>query len=189
MVWTAGLSEREKRMALRIARDALEARVRGTAHSFDRERYDLTSHLEACRATFVTFRNGLHLRGCMGTLQARESLCRSIWRSASNAAADGRFARDPIGEGELADIRTTVSVLEPLRTISEPAAFHVGEHGVWLAKGGRGAVFLPEVATEQGWSREETLAELCLKAGLRRDDWREGASLAVFGSEAFSETM
>jgi len=56
-----------------------------------------------------------------------------------------------------------------------------------LEKAGRGAVFLPQVATEQGWTLEETLTHLSLKAGLPPDAWREGAAFTVFEAIVFSE--
>jgi AMMECR1 domain-containing protein len=58
---------------------------------------------------------------------------------------------------------------------------------VLLTKGGRSAVFLPQVATEQGWGRDEMLDHLCRKAGLPAGCWKEGASLSVFQAEVFAE--
>ena len=55
-----------------------------------------------------------------------------------------------------------------------------------LTKGERRAVFLPEVAKEQGWNREQTLTQLAKKAGLPPDAWKEGATLEVFSTESFS---
>ena len=56
-----------------------------------------------------------------------------------------------------------------------------------LSKRGRMAVFLPQVAPEQGWTLEETLSQLALKAGLRPDDWRDGAQFTVFEAIVFGE--
>ena len=86
---------------------------------------------------------------------------------------------------ELKDLEVEVSVLTPPRPIASWEEFRVGEHGIILSKGGRRAVFLPEVAVEQGWTREETLSHLARKAGLPADAWREGASFAVFTSTKF----
>ncbi|MDD5718173.1 MAG: AMMECR1 domain-containing protein, partial [Candidatus Krumholzibacteria bacterium] len=54
-------------------------------------------------------------------------------------------------------------------------------------QGDRSAVFLPQIASEQGWSREEMLAHLCRKAGLPADAWREGAQLLTFQADVFGE--
>jgi AMMECR1 domain-containing protein len=79
-----------------------------------------------------------------------------------------------------------VSVLTPLRP-TPVAEIEVGRHGVLLRKDGRTAVFLPKVATEQGWSRDETLDHLCLKAGLPRGGWHRDAALFTFEADAFGD--
>ena len=56
-----------------------------------------------------------------------------------------------------------------------------------LHKGGAGAVFLPQVATEQGWDRDTLLTHLAQKAGLAPDAWRDGAQFEVFEAEVFGE--
>jgi AMMECR1 domain-containing protein len=59
---------------------------------------------------------------------------------------------------------------------------------VVLNKAGRSAVFLPQVAHEQGWDLNQTLTQLSLKAGLQGDDWKEGASFLVFQADVFGES-
>ena len=56
-----------------------------------------------------------------------------------------------------------------------------------LEKDGSFAVFLPQVAPEQGWDLETTLSYLARKAGLSQDDWREGAKFETFQAEVFHE--
>ncbi len=64
----------------------------------------------------------------------------------------------------------------------------VGRHGVVIRRGSKQAVYLPQVAPEQGWDREEMLENLCLKAGLYKDDWKkEGTQFYVFTAEVFTE--
>ena len=62
-----------------------------------------------------------------------------------------------------------------------------GRHGVVLEKGGRRAVFLPQVAPEQGWDRDTMLDHLASKAGLARNAWRQGATFQVFEARVFGE--
>jgi hypothetical protein len=133
---------------------------------------------------FVTLRRGEGLRGCVGSVQAASPLAWAVVEQARNASRrDGRFR--PLDPAELAGLRVEVSVLSPLRTIASWQHFVPGRHGVVLAKGGRRAVFLPEVAAQAGWGREETLTRLALKAGLEPDAWRNGAALAVFTTQHF----
>ncbi len=127
------------------------------------------------------------LRGCIGNIEAFEPLGENLIRNALNAAfSDPRFPLlDP---EELPEISLEVSILTPPRTIASPAEFRVGTDGIILRVGGRGAVFLPQVAPEQGWDRETTLAYLSRKAGLPSDGWRSPeARFALFQAEVFSE--
>jgi AMMECR1 domain-containing protein len=63
----------------------------------------------------------------------------------------------------------------------------VGRDGVLLMKGGRSAVYLPEVAVEMGWDRDEMLDHLCRKAGLPTGCWREGAEFMTFQADVIKE--
>ena len=72
---------------------------------------------------------------------------------------------------ELPSLTVDVSVLGPLAP-SAPEAVEVGRHGVVVRHDERSALFLPQVATEQGWDRETLLRQLCRKAGLPPDAWR-----------------
>jgi AMMECR1 domain-containing protein len=59
---------------------------------------------------------------------------------------------------------------------------------VIIRQGQQRAVYLPQVAPEQGWGREEMLENLCLKAGLSQDAWKkEGTRFYVFTAEVFEE--
>ena len=89
---------------------------------------------------------------------------------------------------ELDGIEIEVSILTPARPIASPDDFIIGEHGIILQCRGRSAVFLPQVAPEQDWDREETLTHLCYKAGLPFKTWQaDDAELSVFTAIVFSE--
>jgi len=78
-------------------------------------------------------------------------------------------------------------VLTPLQQIAGPEEIEIGRHGVLLEREGHRAVFLPQVAPEQGWDRETMLDHLAMKAGLPRNAWRSGARFEVFEALVFSE--
>ena len=80
-----------------------------------------------------------------------------------------------------------ISVLSPLAKISSPEEVEVGLHGLYLEKNFSRGVLLPQVATEQGWDRETFLNHTALKAGLKKDDWKEGADIYVFTAQVFGE--
>ncbi|MDI6774991.1 MAG: AmmeMemoRadiSam system protein A [Verrucomicrobiota bacterium] len=181
--WSPGLTDGEKQTLFDIAKDTLEwVVVNGTKGTFAFEKYAITPKLKEKCATFVTFRNRRNLRGCMGCLEAVEPMYQSVQRGASNAARDSRFLFNPIRAAEIPAIEIHVSLLSPRRAIRSLDEFKIGEHGIWMEKGRHGAVYLPEVAAEQKWNKEETLTSLSMKAGLPGDAWRQGATFMVFSS-------
>ena len=138
------------------------------------------------QGVFVTLTARGDLRGCIGDLAGRTPLALAVARMALAAATgDPRFR--PVRREELADIALEISVLTPYTPVASAAAIEVGRHGVLLEKAGRRAVFLPQVAPEQGWNRDELLAQLCAKGGLPGDCWRSGARLSTFEAEVFRE--
>jgi uncharacterized protein (TIGR00296 family) len=88
---------------------------------------------------------------------------------------------------ELEEISVEVSILSPRHRVPGPGAIEVGVHGVLLRKGTKQALFLPQVATEQGWNRRQMLDALARKAGLPADGWRNGAEFEVFTAQVFEE--
>lgn len=179
--WTPGLTAAEQETIFAIARDTLQWCVQGQSRKFDMAPYQITPKLKTILATFVTLKIAGELRGCIGSLEAREPLYLSVHGNAVNAAMhDPRFS--PLQAEELPAVQIQVSVLSPLTDIAGPDEFRLGRHGIILSKGGRRAVFLPEVAVEQKWTREETLTYLSRKAGLPPDAWKQGAAFQVFES-------
>lgn len=145
---------------------------------------DDSPRLRARRGAFVTLHEGGRLRGCIGTLEARLPLLEAVAANARAAAVgDPRFA--PVTPDESSKLTLEISALTPLREVPGPGGIELGRHGILLGKSGRQAVFLPQVAPEQGWDLPTTLAHLCRKAGLPVDAWREGARLWVFEAEVF----
>lgn len=185
--WNPGLSDAEQAVLLSIARDTLNWCVsapRGAA--FDFSSYEITPRLREICATFVTLKIAGSLRGCIGSLEPVAPLFQSVHDNAVNAAMrDPRFP--PLSKSELKAVHIDISVLSPIEPIGEPDDFLLGEHGIILEKGRYRSVFLPEVAEEQGWSREDTFMQLCLKAGLPPDAWRQDCRFKVFSSFLIAE--
>jgi AMMECR1 domain-containing protein len=90
---------------------------------------------------------------------------------------------------ELRNLEIEISVYRTcVVSITSPDEFVVGEEGIILKVGGAEATYLPQVATEQGWDRTATLENLCLKAGLRRDAWKDrDARFSVYVTQVFRE--
>ena len=144
--------------------------------------------LEELRGVFVTLRrrSDHELRGCVGMIEPRFPLGEGVRRAAVLAAfEDPRFP--PVTLAELPALVIDVSVLGPLAPATVDA-IEVGRHGVVVRCDGRSALFLPQVATEQGWDRDMLLSQLCRKASLPSDAWRRGdCQLFTFETETFDE--
>jgi len=138
------------------------------------------------RAAFVTLKKNSELRGCIGDIFPQRPLYRSVIINAINASLnDRRFPR--LTEDECKDITIEISALTVPQPIDSPDEIRIGTDGVVLNKDGQSAVFLPQVAPEQGWDLNQTLRHLSLKAGLPADAWKEGASFLVFQADVFGE--
>jgi AmmeMemoRadiSam system protein A len=176
-------SESEKKELLEIAKRAITEYVlkkkRLPVHS------DNPFFLEK-RGAFVTLKKKNELRGCIGRIIAEQPLIEVIRDMAIEAAfADPRF--DPLSKDEVNDIELEISVLSPLRKISNADEIEVGTHGLLIKKGFYSGLLLPQVATQYHWTRDEFLQHTCRKAGLGPDDWKKGAQLYVFSAQIFSE--
>lgn len=177
-------TKEEKVALLKLARDVIKDYLttgRVSEYPVFSERFNEP------RGVFVTLQKHGNLRGCIGYIEPIKSLHQAVIDNAINSATqDPRFP--PVTEKELGDIQIEISVLSVPREIKGPEEFIVGKHGIIIRKGFYSAVFLPQVAPEQGWTREETLAHLCLKAGLPPDEWKKpGMRFFVFTADVFSE--
>jgi AMMECR1 domain-containing protein len=77
----------------------------------------------------------------------------------------------------------------PLRPLTDYRSIRLGIDGVVIRDGNAQAVFLPQVAGETGWTLEQFLGNLCLKAGLESDAFRRsrGMQFYVFQAQVFGE--
>ncbi|MBU4199109.1 MAG: AmmeMemoRadiSam system protein A [Verrucomicrobia bacterium] len=183
--WTPGLSDEEKQTLFTIAKDTLDWCVSKKKSPFPMESYKLTPKLKVPMATFVTLKIKGDLRGCIGSLAPVEALYLSVHHNAINAAMED-FRFSPVQPVELPRLEIDVSILSPIRNITSLDEFKLGQMGIILEKGMRRAVFLPEVAVEQGWTKEKTLSHLSQKAGLPPDAWQKDARFQVFESVVLS---
>ena len=181
---TSDLTAEQKRRLLELARKTIEHALHTDIVPFPRSD---DKRLTQPRGAFVTLKKNGRLRGCIGHMAEDKPLGQVVCAMALQAAFnDPRFQR--LQPHELPDIDIEISVLTPYRQVSDAGAIRVGIDGVRLKKGARSAVFLPQVATEQGWNRDQLLDQLCRKAGLPAGSWKEGSQLYTFQAEIFSES-
>lgn len=183
----AALTADEKDRLLKLARKTidyyLEHRRVPTASQLG---IDVTDAMKSARAAFVTLTEHGMLRGCIGDIFPRQPLYESVIENAVNACVRDRRFR-PVTKDELAGITIEISALTVPKPLKSWQEIRIGADGVVLSKAGRRAVFLPQVAPEQGWDVNEMLTHLSLKAGLEPGAWKQGASFLAFQAEVFGE--
>jgi len=178
------LNEAERAEMLQLARTTLEvylAEKRIPPYTTE------NPHFLRPGGAFVTLKKHGELRGCIGYMVAETPVYKTIQDMAVSAAAkDPRFP--PVRASELADLSIEISLLSPLELVTDTNRIVVGRHGLLIRRGWYQGVFLPQVAPEQGWNLAEFLENLCYKAGLPADAWRDPeAELFWFTAEVFGE--
>ena len=157
---------------LRIARDAVRAAVTDEKPSPPE---DVDEELTRKCGAFVTLKTAGRLRGCLGHFTSDQPLWKTVQEMATaSVLEDPRFLDDRLQPRELPHVEIDISVLSPLRRVNDPLEFELGVHGIYIKRGGQSGCFLPQVATETGWSKEEFLTHCTAdKAGLPPDAWRD----------------
>ena len=185
----AVLSAADRAYLLGLARKSLERAVKGGSRKTSLSAIgDAPKATRAKMGAFVTLNvkaTGA-LRGCIGEIMPMRPLVEAVAaRAVDSALHDPRFS--PVTEGELDGLRVEVSALTPPKPVASWRDIVLGRDGMTMEKDGCFAVFLPQVAPEQGWDLPTTLSYLSQKAGLAADAWRDGAKFETFQAEVFHE--
>ncbi len=183
-------SDKEGRLAVRIAREAVES------HVLRRPLPTLAvpGRFNERAGAFVTLNTHPegHLRGCIGYPSPFFPLIKALVKAAEGACEDPRFP--PLPEDEVGRVVVEVSLLtrpalvEVKRPKEAVKAISVGRDGLIVAQGPARGLLLPQVPTEWGWGPEAFLSEACMKAGLLPDAWLDDATrIYTFQADIFSE--
>jgi AmmeMemoRadiSam system protein A len=179
------VNDAQKKVLLKTARDTVKAILTGGAlpkpKSSDAE-------LNARCGCFVTLKNQEQLRGCIGQFTSNRPLIELVVEMAqASATGDPRFFSDPITANELMQLDIEISVLSPLQKTNDPLSLRLGVDGIYIKRGCASGCFLPQVATETGWSKKEFLSYCCAhKAGLPADAWKDPQTeVYLFTAEVF----
>jgi AmmeMemoRadiSam system protein A len=184
------LTERDKAALLALARSVISSEIHaGEAVKLPEV---ISPPLSERRGCFVSLHKKKALRGCIGIIEPSASLVEGVRDNAVNAAfQDPRFP--PLEAAELGEVEIEISVLTPPEALrfSSPqdllSQLTPGVHGVILSRAGRHSTFLPQV-WKQLPDKKRFLEHLCLKAGMERDCWKDGAiQVQVYEVESFSE--
>ena len=142
--------------------------------------------MQKTMGAFVTLHKDGKLRGCIGEILPRLPLYQIVMYLAIHSALkDYRFPQ--VTEKEIPNLEFEISALTPPNAVFSYKDIVIGRDGMTLSRDGHFAVFLPQVAPEQGWNLEQTLTHLSQKAGLPPNAWKSGAKFTTFQAIVFSE--
>jgi len=185
------LDDEHRRALLRVASDCIGDALRCGHGQPDIPEPSGDLALDQAAATFVTLERGEALLGCIGTLEATESLVASVARNACKAAfADPRLPAVTVADFEVMTIKVSVlSRLTPVRARSWKDVarnLRVGTDGVLVEAGNHRATLLPSV-----WPKVDDAAQfldiLWHKAGLRPRDWLPRTRVSKYTTEEFAD--
>jgi AmmeMemoRadiSam system protein A len=185
------LTNEERLLLLQIARNAVECAV----NRQDLPELEISAmplRLQEQGASFVTLTQEGNLRGCIGALQASQSLALDVQEHAVAAAMeDYRFG--PVLPEEVARLEIEISRLSPGKELeySNPnellSRLRPGVDGVVLRHGFQRATFLPQV-WEKVPDPADFLTQLCYKMGAPGDLWKkEHIQVSIYRVEEFKE--
>lgn len=179
------LQDSAKKEALQIARKTLKEYLTNKKIP---EIKPINQSLTHPLGAFVTLRKQDELRGCIGLFEPEEPLYKVIQKMViASATEDPRF--QSITVNELPEIVIEISVMTPKKKIDDWKKIQLGKHGVVVKQGMRAGTFLPQVAEETGWDREQFLSALCTeKAGLSDNCYKDSQTdIYVFEACVFEE--
>ena len=175
---------KEEQQAIDLARWTLNSYVKGLSNVPQPELTD--SYFNEKAGVFVTLKKNGSLRGCIGIIQPTDILARNIITSTRNSAQnDHRFL--PVRREEVDELEIEISILS-LPKESKLEDIEIGKHGLIVEGSGKNAVYLPQVATEQGWTFDQWLGSLCNKATLPTRYWNGNeAKFYIFTAQIINE--
>jgi AmmeMemoRadiSam system protein A len=179
------LTDPEKRELLALARKSVEYVVQQKEVYVPPASSSTTLNQE--RGAFVTLTKSGDLRGCIGYTSAIKPLYLTVRDTATHAALhDPRFR--PVSAEELPHLEYEISVLSPLRRVTDIQQIRVGEHGLLMKNGDSEGLLLPQVPVEQNWDRQTFLEQTCRKARMSADCWKdEDTDIFSFTAVVFNE--
>jgi len=189
------ISPEEQKILLGDARESIVSKLEGRQPRYSQEAAKSKVLQEPCGA-FVTLHKldkadgdpeERSLRGCIGRMTASQPLLETVRVMAREAAfGDPRFP--PLRHDELEQCHIEISALSPMSVCPDPQQVKVGIHGLYLVRGSRAGVLLPQVPIEQGWNLQEYLDYICIKAGLPEKSYdATDAKLFTFTAVVFGE--
>ena len=179
------LNDKDKKELLLIARNTITEYVKNRRIP-EIDMKNLSPAMKTNCGAFVTLKKHGDLRGCIGRFDASEPLHKVVQDMAiASSTQDYRFT--PVAPNEIPELEIEISVLTPMRRIYSTDEIKLGTHGIYIRKGQNSGTFLPQVATETGWTKEEFLGHCAQdKAGIDWNGWKD-AELYIYEALVFGE--
>ncbi|MDT8393606.1 MAG: AmmeMemoRadiSam system protein B [Bacteroidales bacterium] len=179
------LTAKDKADLLGIARLTMEEYVK-TGKIPELKTGGFSETLKTPCGAFVTLMKNDELRGCIGRFDAEDPLF-SVVQQMTVAAATRDYRFSKVKKEEFGDIDLEISVLTPMRKIESVEEIELGIHGIYIKKGSNSGTFLPQVATETGWTLEEFLGHCARdKARIGWEGWKD-ADVYIYEAYVFHE--
>ena len=180
------VSEEDREILLQTARKSIEYYLENKAVYPVGDKGYSASLMTPCGA-FVTLNKDGRLRGCIGRMTSTEMPLIKVVNEMAVSAAVNDYRFDKVTADELDDIEIEISILTPLKLISSVDEIQMGKHGIYIRKGSASGTFLPQVARETGWTKEEFLGHCARdKAGIGWEGWKD-ADIYIYEAIVFSE--
>jgi MEMO1 family protein len=177
-------TDQEREQLFRIARNSISERLDNRQHT-DNEK-PVSDKLSEHMGAFVTLKINGELRGCIGRFVSSDPLYEVVGASAiSSAFGDPRFT--PLTREEYQKSELEITVLGPLKRIHNINEIILGRHGIYIKKDDHSGTMLPQVATENGWTREQFLGYTARdKTGIGWEGWKD-AELYIYEGVVLEE--
>ena len=179
------LTDAEKAELLSVARKSVEYMIQKNEPYAPLPSASETLNREY--GAFVTLTENGSLRGCIGYTAPIKPLFMTVRDTATLAALrDPRFS--PVRASELPKLAYEVSVLSPLRRVTDIEQIKVGRDGLLMKNGDSEGLLLPQVPVEQKWDRLTFLEQTCAKAGMDPNCWKdENTDIFSFTAVVFNK--
>jgi MEMO1 family protein len=178
-------NNKDKKDLLKIARTTIESFIKKNKIP-EIDTSGFSANLKQHFGAFVTLHETGQLRGCIGQFITDKPLYKTILEMAiSSSTKDYRFS--PVKVDEIDKIEIEISVLSPMKLIKSIDEIELGKHGIYIKKGYSSGTFLPQVATETGWTKSQFLGHCAQdKAGIGWEGWKS-AEIFIYTADVFSE--
>ena len=179
-------TDKEKEQLISLARENIKSLL------YDKKRISVSKEtlpevFKKPLGAFVTLKIKGSLRGCIGRFISSDPLYQVVLESSESSAFDDpRFS--PLTKEELPKTDIEITVLGPMKKISNIKEIVLGRHGIYIKKDYRSGTMLPQVAIENHWSVEEFLGYTSRdKAGIGWDGWKD-ADIYIYEGIVLEET-